>query len=375
MTTESTIFTNSNIFNFEKTDYTEGSLFFGQTSGLFDTINVHYPVLERYYKRMKSLDWDELEFNFEPCRLEFDKMTKLQSQPMINQIGWQWETDSVAARCIAPVMAGFLTNQTAMDMYQAISLNEVVHARAYSEIVKFSFADPATVMNEVLGVKEHKQRLSLVSRVFAEAFTASHELSLGLRKRDQATFEIFFRFIVALFLMERGQFMSSFPITFTYGEHDKLIPICKAVQKICQDEYEVHAMAGAAMIDILRDTSEGVTAMWNNREIISKMYYEVRNMEIANLDFLLCGQPSLFGVTQRDYGKWVDFCFGDIATVLNIKPTFDVPKSNPISFMNKWVNISSIQAALQEEKNGQYLLGMVRRDDMGKSFDVPGITD
>ena len=36
--------------------------------------------------------------------------------------------------------------------------------------------------------------------------------------------------------------------------------------------------------------------------------------------------------------------------------------------MNKWVNISNIQAAVQEEKNGAYALGGLRRDDRGARY-------
>lgn len=687
------------LFNFEKTDYTTGSLFFGQPLGLMDTINKHFPALELLYKRLKGMDWDEMEFDFEPCRAEFKRMDPLLAQPMINQIGWQWETDTIAARTITPVMSGFLTDQTAFDLYQRIGDNECliegtevltpsgwkdladvtvqdkiaqydpstqavsfvnpsrviekdyngkvlyfgsntghffqgvtpnhrmpvvhrqdgtfesvlaqdldyqkgtasrlksapiagyltgaesqlttlerfliavqadgsasprydgslsghvpvrfsfskerkstrllalckelgfnvteaarspahdnvaekrnfviqvpvehrpflknynwvdlsqksatwckdfldeqvqwdghftkntgilhttsrqaveisqaaaalagykthlafypdnrkesfsgcwrlswkeqtyvsgqvihkfesdyegkvrcltvptgfflcrykdrvsvtgncIHSRTYSEIVKFSFDDPEKVMAEVLGVKEHRTRLHVIAKVFREAFVASHELALGIRKRDQKSFDIFFLFVVALFIMERGQFMISFPITFTYGSNDHFLPICKAVQKICQDEYEIHAVAGAHMINYLRDTGEGVMAMYNHRNTISQMVHEVRNIEVANLDFLLCGQKDLFGVTQKDYARWADFCFADIADALSVKTEFTTPTSNPLDFMEKWINISSIQAALQEEKNGQYLLGMVRRDDMGKTFNLSGL--
>jgi ribonucleoside-diphosphate reductase beta chain len=363
------------LINFEKTDSHQANLFFGQQLGLMDTINKHYPDLERLYKRLKALDWDEMEFYFEPCRLEFSRMAPQLSQPMINQIGWQWETDTMAARTITPVMSGFLTDQTAFDLYQRIGDNEVVHGRTYSEIVKFSFADPEKVMADVLGVKEHKQRLNIVAKVFHQAYVASHELALGIRKRDQETFEIFFLFVVALLIMERGQFMSSFPITFIYGENEHFVPICKAVQKICQDEYEIHAGAGAMMINHMRDTGEGITAMFKHRDLISRMLHEVRNLEVGNLNFLFGGNENLFGVTQRDISRWIDFTFADIADVLSTRTEFTAPKSNPLSYMTKWVNITGIQAALQEEKNGAYMLGMMRRDDLGQKFEVAGLLD
>ena len=62
------------IFNFNKTDYAEPSIFFGQERGLFDTINVHYPRFKRLYNKLKVLDWAETEFPFTQCNLEFKRM-------------------------------------------------------------------------------------------------------------------------------------------------------------------------------------------------------------------------------------------------------------------------------------------------------------
>lgn len=361
------------IFNFEKTDYSEASLFFGQASGLFDTINQHYPQLKRLYSRLKALDWGETEFPFSQCNLEFKRMKPELARPMIVQLGWQWETDSIAARTIAPVMSNFLTNDTAFRLYQRIGDNESTHAATYAEIVRFSFDNPTTVMDSVLGISESAQRLEVVSKVFAEAYKAGLELSMGIRKRDQETFNIFFMFIVALFMMERLQFMISFGITFTYSHHSHFLPIGKAVQKICQDEYEIHALAGAHMYNILMDTGEGITANWACRDTIVKMFNEIMSVEQKWLPFLLAGNEDLFGVTLRDYQQWGYFCAGDVASVLGIKTDFTVPKTVPIDFLKNWINISSIQASLQEEKNGSYMIGAVIRDDMGQVFDTAGL--
>ncbi len=361
------------IFNFGKTDYAEPSLFFGEPSGLFDTINQHYPQLKRLYSRLKALDWGETEFPFTQCNLEFKRMAPEKSRPMIVQLGWQWETDSIAARCIAPVMANFLTNDTAFRLYQRIGDNETTHAATYAEIVRFSFDNPTEVMDNVIGIAESAQRLETVTKVFAEAYKAGLELSLGLRKRNQETFNIFFMFIVALFIMERLQFMISFGITFTYSHNSHFLPIGKAVQKICQDEYEIHAVTGAVMYNLLMQTGEGITANFQCRETILKMFNEVVSVEQKWLPFLLAGNEDLFGVTQRDYQNWGYFCAGDVADLLGITPDFKVPTTCPIDFLKNWINIASIQASLQEEKNGAYMLGAVIRDDMGLEFSTDGL--
>lgn len=365
-----TIDIHPDLINLNKTDSHKGDVFFAQAMGLNDTINQPHPQAERLFKRVKSLDWDELEFPFDTCRLEFMNYGKL-AQPMIRQIGWQWETDSLIGNILGQIMSVFLRDGSWSALYLEITRQEVVHARTYAEIVKFSFDDPNVVMNEIMGIKEHRTRLSIVAKVFHEAYVASHELALGIRQRDQETFEIFVRFVFAMFVTERGSFMNSFPITFAYGEDQKFLPICTAVRKICQDEYQSHALAGAMLLDTIGQTGPGITALWKNRELFKKMLHEVHAVERNNFDFLLCGEDELLGKTRRDLESWVDFCFGDIATILNLETEFKIPKNNPLPWMNNWVTISNIQGALQEEKSASYLLGMVKRDDRDMKFDIP----
>lgn len=688
------------IFNFAKDDYANSSIFFGQSAGLLDTMNKPFPKLETLYKKLKGLDWDEQEFDFEPCNLEFKRMEENLSRPMIAQLGWQWEADSIAARAVSPIMAGFTTSDLVHQLYQRIGDNEClvegtqvltptgwvdlgdlekgvkvaqydptngtvtfavptayvvkdfkgivyefrnhqkhfhqvvtpghrmlryslasstydvvtadlcdykrgaadklnsaiaggkliggvedkltaferlliaiqadgsvssrydgsivgtlpvkfgfakdrkierlvalttelgielielasspqkgnrssqrsfklnipvsyapylknyswvnletknaswckdfldeqihwdghftkntgilhttsreavevsqaaaalcglkthlafypdnrsesfsgcwrlswkdtvfvsgqtinkthveyegkvrcvtvptgfflcryndsvsvtgncIHARAYAEIVKFSFDHPEDVMQSVIQVSQSAQRLETVSKVFSQAYKTSHMLALGLAKRDQETFNVFYMFVVAMFALERLQFMTSFAITFAYGTNGHFMPICKAVQKICQDEYEIHAVAGAHMIDLLSETGEGVMANYQLQDTIKKMIDEIMAVETKWLPFLMGERKDIFGVTERDLVGWNHFCAKDVYDHLRIKSDITFPKFNPLDYMNSWVNISSIQASLQEEKNGQYLLGLIRRDDVTRTFSTDGL--
>ena len=59
------------IFNVNKTDYNNTPLFLGQLPGLHDSINRSDPGIHNLYKKLKNMDWDELEFDFTPCKHEF----------------------------------------------------------------------------------------------------------------------------------------------------------------------------------------------------------------------------------------------------------------------------------------------------------------
>ena len=77
-------------------DYGSKKLFLTGEVGLVDTINRHYPKLFSLYKEMRSLDWDELEFDYSQCIVDFEKAPKDVSDMMLETIMFQWESDSGA---------------------------------------------------------------------------------------------------------------------------------------------------------------------------------------------------------------------------------------------------------------------------------------
>ena len=363
----------ASIFNTQKTDYAgtaNHSLFLGEEPGLFDTVHRNFPKIWEHYKNMKSLDWDELEFDFTPCNLEFKQVNRAISDCMIRTLAWQWEADSVAANTLLPVMAPFISAPELQAAYGRITDNEVLHAATYSEIVRCSFDDPNQVLQEVLRVKEAMQRLSTVGRVLADAKHISAELSLGLRTRDDPeVYDAVLLSEVAFLILERIQFMASFAVTFAIGETGLFMPIAKAVQKICQDEFEVHV---ATHKDVLRhelSLDVGREAYTRLAPIFKRMVDEVVASELAWTDYALADEP-LPGLTVSKLKAWVLFSAKDVYEFLGLKSEYALPKSMPLPYMTRWMDISATQASPQEQQNGQYKVNVLQRDDEGVTFDV-----
>lgn len=364
------------IFNYESQDINSGDMFFGQPGGLLDNSNEQHPYIEFLYEKLRGLDWNEREFDFTQCNLEFKRMNRddpTLAKPMINQLGFQWETDTVAARLVSLIMGCFTTHETTANLYQRIGDNEVVHARTYKEIEMFSFDDVDTIKKAILKFQANAERLETVAAVFSKAHDTALDLKRGRLERNQETFDVFYLFAIALFLMERMQFICSFATTFTYDHHGHFKPICNAVTKICQDEYEIHAMAGAYIIEHLSGTSHGLMAFNRLRETIVKMFHEVLYNELRHVPLLMEGRKEIFGVTIEDYWRWARFNATFIAEHLRIPTEFTPLHKNPLSFMKKYMNINSIQQSLQEEQGKAYLLTPVRRDDYGYEFDTTGL--
>lgn len=362
---------NENVFNVNKTDYRLPPLFMGQKVGLFDTINKRYPEIWELYKTQKSLDWDEAEFDYSSCVRDFQSCPKSVYEMMIKTLAWQWEADSVASRAIAPVLAPFITSSELWAAWSRISENECLHSATYSEIVRNSFVDPSVILDEILRVEQAHARMETVSTIFAEGYETSHKYAIGELPNNQETYNKVFMMVVALLCMERIQFMASFAVTFAICDTGLFQPIGKAVQKIAQDEYEVHVRLDKAVLAIEMKTERGRTAFQQCKPTIEKLIAEVTNSELEWVKYLFSEGRELVGMNSQMLSKWVLFCAKDVYNFLGLSTEeFTFPKDNPLRFMEKWLDISKTQPAPQEQDIAAYKVGILRRDDTDKEFEI-----
>lgn len=364
----------SKIFNTEKTveQYREvPPLFFGSDPGLFDTVNKHYPKIWSLYKQMKSLDWSEDEFDYTQCNMDFKTCPKSIYDLMIKTLAWQWEADSIASRNVAPLLAPFITDSSLWAAWQRISDNEVIHAATYSEIVRLSFDNPETVIQEILSIRESFVRLGSVKAVFDDAYEMSHRYALGQATVEEA-YDTLFLTVCALFMLERIQFMASFAITFTICGSGLFQSIGKAVQKIAQDELEIHVELDKEVLRVELATERGKAAYARLKPRIQALFTEIVGGELKWTDYLFSEGRELVGANKHNVQGWVLFCSGPVNKFLDLglETEFKFPKHNPMSHLEDWIDISKTQAAPQEQDNNQYKVGTIVRDDSKVEFDV-----
>jgi ribonucleoside-diphosphate reductase beta chain len=358
------------VFNYNKQDYAKPLLFLGEKQGLFDTINRHYPEIWSLYKTQKSLDWDENEFDYSSCNADFKNCPRATYDMMVKTLAWQWEADSVASRAIAPVLAPFITSSELWAAWQRISDNEVVHAATYSEIVRNSFDDPSAIIDEILSVEQAHTRLSRVVKAFGEGYAASHKYALGELPNDQDTYNTVFMMVVALFCMERIQFMASFAVTFAICDTGMFQPIGKAIQKIAQDELEIHAELDRAVLQHELRTERGRKAFEQCHFEIEALIAEVVDSELDWIQYLFSEGRELVGMNEDRLAAWTLYCAKDVYNTVGVQTDrYEFPQSNPLKYMEKWLNISKTQASPQEQDIAAYKVGVMRRTDEGVVFD------
>jgi ribonucleoside-diphosphate reductase beta chain len=362
----------SKILNVNKTDYESNPVFLGkQDMGLFDTIHKNHKGIWDSYKEMRSLDWSEDEFDFSTCNLMFKQCPEDVKNKMIRTLAWQWEADTVASRHLFTILAPFVSSDEMTAYLLEVSCNEVVHSATYSEIVRMSFDDPEGVLSEIISMNSALQRLETVGRVFRDTRIKGLKYSLGEIENDQDLYNTVFKFCATMAALEGIQFMSSFAVTFAICNMGMFAPIGKAVQKIAQDEYEVHKEFWKTVIKNELKTKRGQQALLETKDELELILNEIVDGEFRWLkESMFSDGKELAGVNEDLCGKWTLFNAKAVYKVLGIKPKYTMPVKNPLKFMEHWLDISKTQPAPQEEDLAAYKVGMIKRTDEGKSFPV-----
>lgn len=358
------------IFNTALPELEERKIILGQEPGLLDTINRTDEVLFKHYKNLKDLDWDENEFRYALCLPEFAAGDE-DAGIMIDTIAWQWETDTVIARILMKVIGSFVTDSDAIIGYSKIMENEQLHALTYSEIAKTAFTDPNLIMNQVLMNKEAHARLLEPALIFEEARIAACKYELGLITREEVlpTAILFF---AALPTLERAQFMPSFAVTFAYGEVGRFRAVANGIQKICQDEFEVHIPFNKAVFLRCIATHEGRKAFEIVRPRIITLLNAINKSEFEWVDQLFNNRRSVAGLTKESLSAYNDYSATDMALFFGIEDevSFEIIKQDPLPYMKGWINISKTQKSPQEEDPNQYKLNIVERNDHDLVYDT-----
>lgn len=361
------------VFNTQKVNHTDPRIILGEAPGLLDSVNRMHPVLFGDYKNLKSLDWDENETRLENCIREFDTSHPDDTAIMTDTIAYQWEADSIVGDILAIVTSLTVTNSDVAVYYGRVVDNERLHAMSYSEISKLAFRDPNLIIDKVYSSRETHERMSVVGAIFENARVSALKYALGQATREEVLKDIVL-FYCGVVILERCQFMPSFAVTFGYGELGMFLPIVTLVQKICQDELEVHIPGNMYVVREIFKEQAVQDMMPEIQATLTTVIQEVYDMENQWISHTLKGRKVPESFTEQQLIDFNAYSCTYMARFFDIHKNmdFELIDRNPIPYMDKWVNLSLVQTSPQEQDNVQYKLGIVHNDVQDKVY-VPRI--
>lgn len=244
-----------------------------------------------------------------------------------------------------------------------------IHSGSYSEIVKNAFPDPVKTIEDLSADEISSDRLETVSKAFCDLRQVGLDYTLGKVTREEVYADVY-KGVVALYLLERIQFICSFAVTFSLGELGRFQPVAMAVRKICADETVIHAETDLLILkDMQKDPLWESTNTPEFQETLTKMVDEVIGRECAWVDQVFEGRK-LPGLTPELLKEWAMFNAQIVKDNLGLKHD-GKHKVNPLPFLKGWISSNTTQVANQEQNDGvQYLIGGISNDTDDVDIDL-----
>ncbi|AGH57058.1 ribonucleotide-diphosphate reductase subunit beta [Vibrio phage VBP32] len=350
-------------FNSDNGGYDNGyPLFLGDDQGLFDTIHINYPQLEDLYQQQLAQLWNEFEVDLTQDIMDMKSLPPGTVDLMVKTVSWQWLADSVAGRSISGTLAPFITNSELEGLVNLWSFFETIHARTYSHIVKQTFQNPTDAMKETYSNMQVLQRSEPIVQAFDRIEALPKDASED-EKRDAILLAF-----VALFALEAIAFMASFAVTFAIGERGQFQGIVQLVKLIARDE-KLHTRMDYAILDILTKDPKWREAIERNQGDIQLILDTVVKNELSWTDYVFTEGRQVVGLSAPMLKDYVRYMAAPVYRSLGASIVFDVPKSNPLPYMDDYLDGSKVQAANQEIQNGSYNVGALIDDTADLDFD------
>jgi len=353
------------VFNKNNTGYLTKKypLFLGPEMGLFDTINVAYPEIEKMYQQQLSQIWNEFEVDLTQDRMDMTRVPKETTDLMVKTISWQHLADSVAAKSIAALLLPYCTNSELEGMLTIQSFFEVIHSRAYSHIVKQTFVDPNKMLQQTYSDVGVLLRSEVIVKAFDELENLSKDASDGDKRKALV------RAMTALFALEAIAFMSSFAVTFAITETDVFQGIGALVALIARDE-ATHTKMDYTVLDVLLKDSDWKEAFENTKEDIKAILDAAVEQELKWAEYLFSEGRTVVGLNASLLQEYTLYMAYPVYKFLGVDFTHLHIKENPLPYMDKYIDPTQMQSANQEIQNTAYNIGVIENDTDGLDLNM-----
>jgi ribonucleoside-diphosphate reductase beta chain len=162
----------------------------------------------------------------------------------------------------------------------------------------------------------------------------------------------------ASYALEALRFMVSFATSLAMVENRIFIGNGNIIALILQDEI-LHADWTAYLINqVQRDDARFARAAYECKDEVYRMYQDVIQEEKNWADYLF-KKGVVIGLNSQILKDFVDYTAFIRLREIGVKYLEDHPKTTPIPWFNKHVNINKKQTALQESESTNYVIGVM----------------
>jgi ribonucleoside-diphosphate reductase beta chain len=243
-------------------------------------------------------------------------------------------------------------------MYAWTFFETNIHSRSYSHIIRNIYNVPKDVFNTIHDTNEIINMASSVGSYYDRLHEMNCRKEIGEEVDEGLHIKAVYMALHASYALEAFRFMVSFATSLAMVENKIFIGNGNIIGLILQDEI-LHKEWTAWLINqVVKEDSRFAAAKAECEAEVYALYMDVIREEKEWADYLFKFGP-VIGLNSQILKDFVDFTAFNALKEIGIRYNEPHPRSTPIPWFNKHVDVSKKQTALQENESTNYVIGVM----------------
>lgn len=369
------------VLNVNNNDHTQALMFLDPTEDLgmqrYDTMK--YRSFDKLTDKQLGFFWRPEEVDVLRDAKDFKELTPSEQHIFTSNLKRQILLDSVQGRSPNLALLPIVTIPELETWIETWAFSETIHSRSYTHIIRNVYANPSKVFDEMLDIQEIVDCADDITRNYDELITASQWYQLlgegthtvngkevvvdlyDLKKKLYLT-------LMSVNILEGVRFYVSFACSWAFAELKKMEGNAKIIKFIARDE-NLHLASTQQIIKLLpKDDPDYIKIMEECDAEVKQMFMDAIQQEKEWAEYLF-KDGSMIGLNAQLLKEYVDWIAHKRMTSVGLKPSFSVPRSNPLPWTQKWISGAEVQVAPQETEISSYVIGGTKQDVTSSTFE------
>ncbi len=345
-------------------------MFFGDTVNVARFDKQKFEMFEKLTEKQLSFFWRPEEIDVSKDKIDFSKLLPNEKHIFISNLQYQILLDSVQGRSPSIAFLPIVSLPELENWIETWSFSETIHSRSYTHIIRAIVNEPGVVFDDIMKTDEIIQRAESVSKHYDElikctqAYLLHGEGKLEVQGED-ASVDLYclkrqlYLTIMSVNILEAIRFYVSFACSFAFAERKVMEGNAKIIKMIARDE-ALHLTGTQHMINLMRDGKDDPDmkkiAKECENEVID-MFKEACQQEKDWAEYLF-RDGSMIGLNAEILKQYLEYITNVRMKALNLKPFFE-ERSNPLPWINHWLDSDNVQVAPQETEITSYLVDAI----------------
>ncbi len=345
-------------------------MFFGNPVNVARYDQQKHSIFEKLIEKQISFFWRPEEVDVSKDRVDFQGLTESEKHIFISNLKYQTLLDSVQGRSPNIALLPIVSLPELETWIETWSFFETIHSRSYTHILRNLFSDPSDIFEDIVVNDEIKRRATDISQYYDDLILATqlwqtrgegtHEVDgepyLVTKRELKKKLYLCMNSVNAL---EAIRFYVSFACTFAFAERELMEGNSKIIRLIARDE-NLHLTSTQHILNIWakgKDDPEMAEIAEECKEEALAIFMKAVEQEKEWADYLF-KSGSMIGLNRDILCQYVEYIANQRMAAIGLGQPFDV-SSNPLPWMNNYLNSDNVQVAPQESEISSYLVGQI----------------